>query len=161
MRHAKSSWDNPNSTDHDRVLNDRGLSDTPRMAGWLIEETIVPDTIISSTALRAKETAEILVSNFEDTVDLKTEGSLYHSSPHTILSTAKEFPIGCEIGMIVAHNPGMGELASHFSKEWNNFPTAGIAVIRFTIDDWSAIQQNTNYEFITIMTPKRLSNLNS
>ena len=58
LRHAKSSWKDPDLTDHDRPLNKRGKGDAPRMGRLLKSEHLVPDTIISSTAIRAQATAE-------------------------------------------------------------------------------------------------------
>ena len=57
IRHAKSSWDSPLFKDFDRPLNERGLHDAPIMAKRLLEHKISLDAILSSTALRAKTTA--------------------------------------------------------------------------------------------------------
>ena len=62
IRHAKSSWDNQLIKDHQRPLNKRGLSDAPIMGERLKKEYPPPEKIISSSAQRAKETAEIIKS---------------------------------------------------------------------------------------------------
>ena len=54
MRHAKSSWKEQDLPDHDRPLNKRGKNDAPRMGKLLKDEDLVPDLIMSSTAVRAK-----------------------------------------------------------------------------------------------------------
>ena len=48
LRHAKSSWKDPDLPDHDRPLNKRGKRDAPRMGRLLKKEHLVPDVIISS-----------------------------------------------------------------------------------------------------------------
>jgi phosphohistidine phosphatase len=58
LRHAKSSWKDPDLPDHDRPLNKRGKHDAPLMGRLLKREDLVPDVIISSTAMRARATAE-------------------------------------------------------------------------------------------------------
>jgi phosphohistidine phosphatase len=58
LRHAKSSRKDPDLTDHDRPLNKRGKRDAPRMGRLLRKENLVPDIIISSTAMRARATAQ-------------------------------------------------------------------------------------------------------
>ena len=69
LRHGKSSWESAGLSDHDRPLNNRGKRDAPRMGNVLLEEGIVPEIIISSSAIRARSTAEkvaksiILTSN--------------------------------------------------------------------------------------------------
>ena len=58
-RHAKSDWATGLS-DHDRPLNARGKLDAPRMGQALNELGFQPDLIISSSAVRARTTAEIV-----------------------------------------------------------------------------------------------------
>ncbi len=63
LRHAKSSWKDSGLADHDRPLNKRGKHDAPRMGTLLAKEDLVPDLIISSSAKRAKSTAEAVAMN--------------------------------------------------------------------------------------------------
>jgi phosphohistidine phosphatase len=60
LRHAKSSWKFPDLADHDRPLNKRGKRDAPKIGNLLKEKDLVPDLIISSTAVRAKRTAKMV-----------------------------------------------------------------------------------------------------
>jgi phosphohistidine phosphatase len=60
LRHAKSSWKHPELSDHDRPLNKRGKRDAPIMGRLLKKEDLVPDIIMTSTAIRARSTAEPL-----------------------------------------------------------------------------------------------------
>ena len=59
VRHAKSSWET-SVADHDRPLNDRGMSAAPRVGSAIAEKGKIPDIIISSTALRAATTAKLI-----------------------------------------------------------------------------------------------------
>ena len=61
LRHAKSSWRDTSLDDHDRPLNERGRRDAPRRGQLLLEESLLPDLILCSTAARARRTAEIVV----------------------------------------------------------------------------------------------------
>ena len=67
LRHAKSSWKHTNLSDHERPLNKRGKKAAPLIGQLLYEQDLVPDIILSSTARRARNTAEIVaeVSGFE------------------------------------------------------------------------------------------------
>ena len=58
LRHAKSSWKDLDVTDHDRALNSRGERDAPRIGKIIAAEEVRPDIILSSTAKRARRTAE-------------------------------------------------------------------------------------------------------
>ena len=62
LRHAKSSHGNESFSDHDRPLNQRGQRDAPRIGELLSAENLLPDLIVSSTARRAHDTTELLLS---------------------------------------------------------------------------------------------------
>ncbi|MEM9057810.1 MAG: histidine phosphatase family protein, partial [Pseudomonadota bacterium] len=61
LRHAKSSWSDPDVSDHDRELNRRGLRDAPRIGRELAAHGIAPDAVFSSTATRARHTAGLVL----------------------------------------------------------------------------------------------------
>ena len=44
MRHAKSSWEFTDLSDHDRPLNNRGKRDAPRMGKVLLKRKTCPPT---------------------------------------------------------------------------------------------------------------------
>ncbi len=58
IRHAKSSWKNETLPDRERPLNTRGKNDAPLMGKILFEKNIIPDLVLSSSAKRAKKTAQ-------------------------------------------------------------------------------------------------------
>ncbi len=62
VRHAKSSWDE-HFNDHDRSLAVRGLKDAELVSLKFKELKEIPDLVISSTAKRAKMTADIFKKN--------------------------------------------------------------------------------------------------
>src|SRR5580693_7938143 len=84
IRHAKSSWDNINTPDIDRPLNDRGKKDAPAMARKLIKAGIRPDRLVSSPARRARHTAELFGREFNIAdKDILILNELYHAQPST------------------------------------------------------------------------------
>ena len=54
VRHAKSSWDTPALSDHDRPLNKRGRASARAIGDWLRKENLLPDQILTSTAQRRR-----------------------------------------------------------------------------------------------------------
>ena len=50
LRHAKSGWDDPGLSDHDRPLTDRGMRDAENVGAWLTKNGFVPGLVLSSTA---------------------------------------------------------------------------------------------------------------
>ncbi len=65
IRHAKSSWDDTALPDKERPLNDRGLRDAPKMGERLAKRDVKPDLILSSPAVRALRTAEIIAKKLD------------------------------------------------------------------------------------------------
>jgi phosphohistidine phosphatase len=82
LRHAKSRPKDPNLSDHDRPLDELGKDDALIM-GKLIRDKkdLVPDFIISSNALRAKTTAELVAKGCTYEGDIVLNHSLYEAKP--------------------------------------------------------------------------------
>lgn len=138
IRHAKSSWDDPNQDDFDRPLNERGHKDAPRMAKRLKERGIAPDLMISSPAARALETAEHIarVLDFSEK-QIQKDRSVYHASSDSLLRTIQKVDDKNEIVMIFAHNPGLTDFANELLREnISNIPTAGVVGCYLKVDSW-------------------------
>ena len=86
MRHAKSSWKDTDLTDHERPLKKRGKDDAHRMGKLLRSKKIVPDIILCSTAMRARETAKLLAESMKFKDKIKYSDSLYMAEPADILA---------------------------------------------------------------------------
>ena len=94
LRHAKSSWKEQDLQDHDRLLNKRGKNDAPRMGKLLKDENLIPDLIMSSTAVRAKKTAELVAKACKYKGKIVLNHSLYGTEhPAPTLKSWKDFPI--------------------------------------------------------------------
>ena len=141
VRHAKSSWDDPSVDDHDRPLNERGLRNAPEMGNRLQEWSIHPDFWISSTALRAITTAEILAEQVGFPQDqIQRSRDLYHASATEL----QEFIAGLDdrIGraILFGHNPGMTSLVANlYGLTIDNIPTCGVAHLQFNENTWLAV----------------------
>jgi phosphohistidine phosphatase len=137
VRHAKSAWDAPGLADHERPLAKRGLRDAPEMGRRLAERGLEPDVIRSSTAVRARTTAELIAEGLglaPDRLDL--DERLYGASPEDILDVVREFDDAVGTAMVVAHDPGMSDLAFALSGTIEHMPTCAIAEFRFDVASW-------------------------
>jgi phosphohistidine phosphatase len=133
VRHAKSDWGDDALADHDRPLNERGRRDAPRMAGRLAGTGFHPDAILSSTALRARTTAEAFAAELGVPVTLDAE--LYGASADRLLVAAAGS--GAQAVIVVAHDPGMSELAARLSGDRiGHMPTCAVATFTWPVDDW-------------------------
>jgi phosphohistidine phosphatase len=150
VRHAKSDWGDPSLDDHDRPLNDRGKRDAPRMARRLAETGLRPDVILSSTALRARTTAEAFAAELRIAVSLEPE--LYGAPAGSLLAVAAA--TGAASVLVVAHDPGMSVLAGRLSDgRIEHMPTCAVATFAWDEDDWDVIDSVEPAEW-TYDTPR-------
>lgn len=142
LRHAKSSWEDRSLSDHDRPLNERGERDAPRMGRLLRDEGLWPDLILSSTARRARRTAELLLTDresdtSEDDTEIRYLSELYLADPEDYLGAVRRVAGQAESVLVVGHNPGLEMLLQSLTDAWHRLPTAAIARIDLPIDAWT------------------------
>ena len=139
VRHAKSSWDDPTISDHDRPLNERGYRNAPEMGRRLSDRGVSPDALISSTALRARTTARIIADSLgwpEERVVL--DRALYHASATELQEYIGGLNDAHTSVMLFGHNPGMTSLVSHlFGLALDNLPTCGVVYLQFSAESWA------------------------
>jgi phosphohistidine phosphatase len=137
IRHAKSSWEHDGVSDHDRPLNDRGLRDAPMMGRRLAERGVVPDVILSSTALRARATAKLIADVLGyGAARVVTDERLYAASADEVLEVVGALDDDVSCAAVVGHNPETASLAHQFSDEIHEMPTCAVAEFTFEIDSW-------------------------
>lgn len=143
VRHAKSSWNNTNLSDHDRPLNDRGERDAPLMGKRLRKRKPQPTIIIASSAVRAETTATLLSEAIGFPIaDLKIDERLYGAEPKDVVSLIRELDNTIDCAMLVGHNPTFTDLINTLGgSDIDNVPTCGMAVLTFPIKAWSKIGQ--------------------
>ncbi|WP_419163467.1 SixA phosphatase family protein [Candidatus Palauibacter sp.] len=156
LRHAKSSWDHPRLSDHDRPLNGRGNRDAPRMGRLLVDRDLVPERIVSSTAVRARSTAELAAAEFDREVEIETTRRLYLASPDSYVEVVETMGETAERLMVVGHNPGISALVMGLTGEVEFMPTAALAVVDLDIGDWADLGSAERGRLIAFWRPKAL-----
>ena len=155
VRHAKSSWVDPTISDHDRPLNERGLRNAPDMGRRLSDRGVSPDALTSSTALRARTTAEIIADSLgwpEERVVL--DRALYHASATELQEYIGGLNDAHTSVMLFGHNPGMTSLVPHlFGLTIENLPTCGVVYLQFSTESWAEASRSMPCE-ATIDFPK-------
>ena len=143
VRHAKSSWKNPNLPDFDRPLNDRGERDAPVMAKRLAAADIRPEVIISSPAMRAVTTARCLADALGMAGEnVCTDEDIYEAGLTSLLAVVQGLPDEYESAILVGHNPGLTVLNYCLSGyPINNIPTCGMVHLQFPIDSWAEVAE--------------------
>src|SRR5690349_5686762 len=145
IRHAKSSWDDPELSDFKRPLNDRGKRDAPRMAKRLKEKGLTINTVVSSPAVRAFETCKVFIKTLgfpEEQVQPNRD--LYHAGDEMILNVVrklKDHPVENEVALLFGHNPGLTEFVNNLvDEDIDNVPTAGVVCCGLDVEKWRDVK---------------------
>ena len=138
-RHAKSSWKNSELDDHDRPLNKRGTRDAPMMGDKLKAMGIYPDMLWSSTALRAKITAQVLAQKLDISYSrIQWKREIYDSDADELLDMIRNADDSEDSLMLFGHNPEFTWLANKLAgTHIENVPTSGIVGIVFEGETWA------------------------
>ena len=156
MRHAKSSWDDSDIPDHERPLKKRGKKDAERMGKLLKAKELEPDLILSSTALRAKQTAEIVADICKCKKEIIFLDSLYMAEPSDILRAIEKNAKDKKTIMVIGHNPGLEAFLQIANGKVETLPTASIAYLTAPINDWGKLQKGENVKLKKLWRPKDL-----
>jgi phosphohistidine phosphatase len=150
LRHAKSSWSNPELDDHERPLAKRGAKAIPPIAKFIRQEKLRPSLVLCSDAMRTRATLALLLSELgPPTPRVHYEGALYLASPDAILAEIANVPDGEPHVLVVGHNPGMHALALELVGEGERkmlsmlaqeYPTGALAVLTFDAVSWKDIR---------------------
>jgi phosphohistidine phosphatase len=153
LRHAKSSWENPDWADFERPLNSRGLDAARFIGGLIYERGLQPQIIISSPAKRAKQTAVLVKEIAEVSKPVTFDERIYEASPLALFNLIREFDEKLESVLIVGHNPGFENLVRMLTGEPVAMPTAALARINLNIENWHDLETNSN-ELEFLIRPK-------
>jgi len=142
-RHAKSDW-STTLPDHDRPLNSRGLKNAPLMAKVWQGQDAIPLYWISSSARRALQTAQLMVTELRESIALQVDHQLYHADIRTWMKTIHALPNAQNAVALFGHNPGITDIVNLLSgSDITNIPTCGLAKITFSYDNWELISKGT------------------
>lgn len=145
LRHAKSSWQDPELKDFERPLSARGLKDVPVMASRFQEKEFSVDCIVCSPANRAKSTAKLMAKKIGFPLDdMISNPELYFAGTGMFLKAASLVDETCASAMLVGHNPAITEFVNTMANtDIDNIPTCGLVQLSLPIDDWSDIEFGT------------------
>jgi len=139
VRHAKSSWADEGLDDHERPLNKRGRHDAPLMGRRLAGRGLVPDRVLSSDAVRARETTAAIATGLAlDGACIEYARDLYEAAPADWL--ARLHTLDDKLGrvMLVGHNPTLQALAEQLvDLRVDKFPTAAVVHAALDVERWA------------------------
>ena len=139
LRHAKSSWADPDLDDHDRPLKGRGRRAAGIVGAYLRDAGLVPDVVLCSSATRARQTLALLA--LPDATQVYVEDELYGASPNEVLTRLRLVPDEVASVLLVGHNPTLEDLLDLLVDAGGSlpdrFPTAAVAEVGLAIARWS------------------------
>lgn len=156
VRHAKSSWADPTLADHARPLNKRGQRDAPKMGRWLASLGLLPDMVLSSSAVRARLTAEAMLEAAGIEPTLRCDESLYPTEPRIVEAFLRASPDEFDCIMVIGHNPGMESLVLAAAGSELEMPTAAIAHLRVDIDRWAEFVLDGRGTLLDVWRPREI-----
>ena len=137
MRHAKSAWDDPSLSDHDRPLNKRGRASATAMGAWLRAQGHLPEACVSSTSMRTRQTFDRL----EFDVPVVFTRELYHAGAELMMDVLRAQT--ARAVLMIGHNPGIADFALRLvanapaHDRFFDYPTCATTVIRFDTEPWN------------------------
>lgn len=155
MRHAKSSWASEDLTDHERPLSDRGLRDTPRVAGRLTELGWHPQYILSSSARRTRQTARLLLSQWEAGIEATFLDSLYLAGSGELCAAMADLSEEIESLVVLGHNPGWEGVVRKLTGVDVTMKTCTAALLRGSCEVWGDAFEAT-WELEEVVYPREL-----
>jgi len=165
LRHAKSSWTEPNTDDFDRPLNERGWKAARRMGRELKHRKMSFDLCVASPAERVRETLDGLAEGYGDfPFPVRFEPQIYLADTVTLMELVQHLADDLETVLLVGHNPGLERLLALLTHDdgrglrdrvTNKFPTAALAVIELAAISWTAVEP-ADGRLAELILPKEL-----
>lgn len=145
LRHAKSASPQ-NTEDFDRPLDERGERDAAAAGRWLGKHRPRVELVLCSPALRARSTWRLASAEIPAAPTVRHEPRLYAAPGQQLLDAVRSAPRTALTILLVAHNPGLEELAEQLTGDPVQLTTSGIAALTVE-DDWKGLSRADSAEF--------------
>ena len=139
FRHGKSDWDAIYDRDHDRPLSKRGLEASKKMGQYLNKIHQIPEIVISSSAIRTKNTAKLAIEHGNWSSKFLIETKIYGGTSETLLNIIHSIEDKYESICLVGHEPTCSTFISLCTYHSQRFTTASMAKINFKTNSWRKI----------------------
>lgn len=156
MRHGKSDWDAEFDSDHDRPLAKRGRQAAATMGALIARMDQVPDRVVSSSALRAKDTVALAAASGDWSCPITIAPELYASSPGEVAARLRREEDDAARLLVAGHEPTWSELASALIGGGRlRFPTGAAARIDLDVASWGELDAGRG-ELVWFLIPRLL-----
>ena len=156
LRHGKSNWGASFESDHERSLTTRGRRDAALVGEFLKAMELTPDSVITSSAVRARTSVEIAVEAGSWDCAIRASNRFYQATPGQVLEEVQAETTSTKALLIAGHEPTWSSLVGILIGGGAvSFPTAALACIEFAVENWRAVEPSRG-QLAWLVTPKQL-----
>lgn len=156
LRHAKSAWKDSGLADFERPLNGRGRKAAELMGRFIRKQKVTPDLLLSSPAIRARETIETVITTAKLPTELRYDQRIYEAGALRLLEVVAQIEEERGTVLLVGHNPGLEELLELLTDRGEHMATGTLAKIDLKANSWGkALAQKGSLDWI--VRPKELT----
>jgi phosphohistidine phosphatase len=159
LRHAEAVGRTLHESDKERELTSKGISQSHQVGMYLSEKSLIPDSIFSSTAMRANQTATLVADAMKfENHRIRFDEELYDATTRMLFNFVTTIDDSFNKVLCVGHNPGISYLAEYLTKEpIGEMRPSGIAIISFDILTWKEVGEGTG-ELVRYVEPASVQN---
>jgi phosphohistidine phosphatase len=136
LRHGQAAPEAEGETDHARVLTPRGVEEARRAAKHWAKRASEPLAVLSSDAVRARQTAE-LCKGHHPKAEFQLLSSLYLAEPPEHLEALSGVDSAVASVLLVGHNPGLEALVYALCQRSEHLATASLVEIELNVYSWA------------------------
>lgn len=161
LRHAKSDWNTPFKTDHERGLAPRGIKSIQLLRKFVRFKKIEIDFAYISDAKRTQETYYRLTKNMNFVKDYQVIHELYDTNSKTYFQLLNNLANSLESLLFVGHNPEIEEVANLLlgntksASLFHKFPTCAFLGVSFEASSWVDIKETSKGKLMFFFTPSK------
>ena len=140
LRHAKSSWKDDTLLDIERPLNKRGRKSAEAVGAFLKKKKSSPNLVLCSTAIRARETTDIVTEAAGLNSPVHFDKRIYEAGSEQLLEIVRQIEKSKRAVLLVGHNPGLEEFVEFLTGTVKTMPTAALAKLALKVTDWANVK---------------------
>jgi phosphohistidine phosphatase len=122
--------------DFERTLSPQGIAEAGAVGAFMKKNELLPDAIVSSSALRTTQTTKLVLEKIEADIPCHFERSLYLASASKLLAYIHATNGSIQELLLVSHNPGVADFALEFGNIANYSPGT-LSIFKADCANWA------------------------
>ena len=156
LRHGKADGGASFGSDHERALAERGRRTASLVGNFLNAIGLTPDSVITSSAVRARTTVEIAAEAGSWGCGIRTTDAFYGATPGQVMEEVKSETASTRTLLIAGHEPTWSALVTLLIGGGAlRFPAGALACVEFPIDNWKDVEPSRG-QLVWLVTPQQL-----